>query len=85
MSNISAKKLKEISFIEADINEQLKHLRNGKLSYILTCEDKEVADLIVERYTKAGWLVVIKYSGEQMFRLDFEDLDQPTRKYKAIR
>lgn len=73
----STERIKEVLVLETEIDRHLlEHLYDGKASYMMTCTDKSIADLIVVRYTQAGWIVCMGYAGKQIFRLDFEDVDQ---------
>ena len=85
---ISTDRIKEILLIETEIDKHLlEHCVNGRSSYMINVSDKDVVNLIVARYQKAGWHVVIGYAGAHLYRLEFEDIDQiePTKKIKAIK
>lgn len=86
--SLSTGKIREILSIENEIDKHLlKHLINGKTSYLITCSDKTVVDVLMERFKRAGWTVTLAYAGGHLFRVEFEDPDQIeiTKKINAIR
>lgn len=86
--SLSTGKIREILTIENEIDKHLlQHLINGKTSYLVTCSDKAVVDVLIERFRRAGWVVTLAYSGGHLFRVEFEDPDQVeiTRKIQAMR
>lgn len=85
---LSSTVIREILTLENEIDKHLlQHLINGKTTYLVTASAKNVVDLLIERYRRTGWTVLLAYSSDHLFRLEFEDPDQMeiTRKMKAIR
>jgi hypothetical protein len=85
---LSSAMIREILALENDIDKHLlQRLIAGKTSYLVTASGKNVVDILIERYRRAGWTVVCAYGSEHLFRLEFEDPDQMeiTKRLKAIR
>jgi hypothetical protein len=80
--------IRELLMLENEIDKHLMaHLIGGRTSYLVTASAKNVVDLLIDRFRRAGWTVTLAYTGGHLFRLEFEDPDQmeQTRKLKAIR
>ena len=74
---LSTGKIKEILTLENEIDKHLLlHLLGGKTSYLVTASDRAVVDVLITRYERVGWNVRLAYSGENLFRIEFEDPDQ---------
>lgn len=80
--------VREILTLKNEIDKHLLHrLISGKTSYLVTASGKNVVDILIKRYRRAGWTVVCAYSSDHLFRLEFEDPDwmEITKRLRAIR
>ena len=86
--NISSTLIREILTMESEVDKHLiDNLKNGKTSYLLSASGKESVEELIKRYRKVGWTVTLAYSGDNLFRLEFEDPEQleVTKKISALK